>query len=444
MTSSVRRWESRRSVCLTRAVPADPSLQRSSAGAGAASVRVAIHSVIRRATFCAVMPSWTSTSSRVPCAVELLRQADVPQRHVDVRVAQGRRQRPAEPPWRPLSSTVTTSRCSRGQRDQLRRHRHHPARVDDGDADALVGQPVRGRQPSSANAPTATSSTSASRPVAGRRSTSTDTAPLQRRRRRRRPTPSGSAARSARRATATASPSSSRSVTASRGAATRMPGTMPSIDRSHMPLWLGAVRAGDARAVQHQRDRLLVQRHVHQQLVEGAVEEGRVDRDHRVHAAHRQAGGGGHRVLLGDADVEPALGVAPRRTSRGRSSRSMAAVIATTSGRSSPMRASSSANTEVHRGALGGGQLAGDRVDRVGLVHLVDLVVLGGRVAAALLVTACTITGPPNSLARRSAASSAPRSWPSTGPKYLRPRSSNIICGLIASLMPRLAACSAA
>ena len=36
--------------------------------------------------------------------------------------------------------------------------------------------------------------------------------------------------------TATASASSSRNVSASRGAATRMPGTTPRIDRSHMPL----------------------------------------------------------------------------------------------------------------------------------------------------------------------------------------------------------------
>src|SRR3712207_6953884 len=48
---------------------------------------------------------------------------------------------------------------------------------------------------------------------------------------------------------------------------------------------------------------LPVQRDVHEQLVEGPVEEGRVDRDHRVQPAHRQARGRGQRVLLGDADV---------------------------------------------------------------------------------------------------------------------------------------------
>ncbi|COX30384.1 Uncharacterised protein [Mycobacterium tuberculosis] len=38
--------------------------------------------------------------------------------------------------------------------------------------------------------------------------------------------------------TSSASPSSSRNRVASLGAATRMPGTIPSIDKSHIPLWL--------------------------------------------------------------------------------------------------------------------------------------------------------------------------------------------------------------
>ena len=70
----------------------------------------------------------------------------------------------------------------------------------------------------------------------------------------------------------------------------------------------GPVRTGDARPVEHERHPATVQRDVHQQLVEGPVEEGGVDRDHRVQAAHRQPGRGGHRVLLGDADVEAAVG----------------------------------------------------------------------------------------------------------------------------------------
>ena len=42
-------------------------------------------------------------------------------------------------------------------------------------------------------------------------------------------------------------------------------------------------------------------------LVEGAREERRVDRDDRLESAHRHAGRRGHRVLLGDADVEESI-----------------------------------------------------------------------------------------------------------------------------------------
>ena len=62
-------------------------------------------------------------------------------------------------------------------------------------------------------------------------------------------------------------------------------------------------------------------RHVEQDLVEGAVEEGGVDGDDRVQAAQRQAGGRGGGVLLGDADVEGPVGVLARRAWRCRSSR---------------------------------------------------------------------------------------------------------------------------
>ena len=70
----------------------------------------------------------------------------------------------------------------------------------------------------------------------------------------------------------------------------------------------GAVGAGDARAVEHDGDAGLVHGAVHQQLVERAVEEGRVDGDDGVQPGERQAGRHGERVLLGDADVEGALG----------------------------------------------------------------------------------------------------------------------------------------
>ncbi len=47
----------------------------------------------------------------------------------------------------------------------------------------------------------------------------------------------------------------------------------------------GAVRAGDARPVEHEGDREPVQGHVHQDLVKGPVQERGIDRRDRVHAA---------------------------------------------------------------------------------------------------------------------------------------------------------------
>ena len=51
-------------------------------------------------------------------------------------------------------------------------------------------------------------------------------------------------------------------------------------------------------------------------LVEGPLEERRVERDHRAHAAHRQARGERDRMLLGDADIDEPLrkdGLEPRQ-----------------------------------------------------------------------------------------------------------------------------------
>ena len=70
-----------------------------------------------------------------------------------------------------------------------------------------------------------------------------------------------------------------------------------------------AVVAGDARPVEHERDPGAVQGAVHEQLIEGAVEEGGVDADHRVQSPVREPCGHRHRVLLGDPDVEHPLGV---------------------------------------------------------------------------------------------------------------------------------------
>ena len=69
----------------------------------------------------------------------------------------------------------------------------------------------------------------------------------------------------------------------------------------------GSVGAGDARAVDHERHREAVQRDVARDLVEGALQEGRIDADDRAQPSHRESGGERHRVLLGDADIEEAI-----------------------------------------------------------------------------------------------------------------------------------------
>ncbi len=70
----------------------------------------------------------------------------------------------------------------------------------------------------------------------------------------------------------------------------------------------GTVVAGDAGAVEDEDDRQVQQADVEVGLVEGPREERGVDRDDRLQSAHGHAGRGGHGVLLGDADVEEAVG----------------------------------------------------------------------------------------------------------------------------------------
>ena len=70
-----------------------------------------------------------------------------------------------------------------------------------------------------------------------------------------------------------------------------------------------AVVADEPGAV-HREDHVeLLQADVVDDLVEGALQEGRVDRAHRLGALQREPGGEQHRVLLGDADVEVAVGL---------------------------------------------------------------------------------------------------------------------------------------
>ncbi len=82
------------------------------------------------------------------------------------------------------------------------------------------------------------------------------------------------------------------------------------LQHRHVPhaVVAGAVVAGDAGAIEHEGDPAAVQGHVHQHLVEGPVQEGGVDGEHRMQARHRHPRRRGHRVLLGDPDVERPLG----------------------------------------------------------------------------------------------------------------------------------------
>ena len=110
-----------------------------------------------------------------------------------------------------------------------------------------------------------------------------------------------------------------------------------------------SVGAHQAGAVDGEADRqALLQRHVVHHLVVGALQERRIDGAERRHAFGRHAGGEGHRVLLGDPDIE-----APVRERRGRTGRcpvpdGMAAVTATMRGVGRRLPAiSASANTRV-------------------------------------------------------------------------------------------------
>ena len=58
-------------------------------------------------------------------------------------------------------------------------------------------------------------------------------------------------------------------------------------------------------------------------------------------------------------------------------------------------------------------------------------------------VMTCTITGPLNLFATWSAFSIKSSSWPSTGPRYFKPKSSNKPCGAKTSLMPFFIPCKA-
>ena len=126
-----------------------------------------------------------------------------------------------------------------------------------------------------------------------------------------------------------------------------------------------------------------VQRHVVDDLVPRPVEERRVDRHDRTQAAHRHAGGAGDGVLLGDADVEEAVGEAVlEREQAGRAGH----------GRGDgddPLVGLGLLDDRLGEGlgVAGGDGLRrpDERVEHRGVVEVLLVVVLGGRVAAALL-----------------------------------------------------------
>ena len=70
----------------------------------------------------------------------------------------------------------------------------------------------------------------------------------------------------------------------------------------------GAVGADQAGAVDREAHRQALDRHVMDDLVVAALQEGRVDRAERLVAFGGETGGERHGMLLGDADVEGALG----------------------------------------------------------------------------------------------------------------------------------------
>jgi len=72
----------------------------------------------------------------------------------------------------------------------------------------------------------------------------------------------------------------------------------------------GAVGADEAGAVDRETHRQALDRHIVHDLVVAALQEGRIDRTERLVTLGGETRGERHRVLLGDADIEGALGKA--------------------------------------------------------------------------------------------------------------------------------------
>ena len=90
-----------------------------------------------------------------------------------------------------------------------------------------------------------------------------------------------------------------------------------------------AVGADEPGAVDGEAHRQPLDRHVVDDLVVAALQEGRVDRAEGLHPRRRHAGAEGDRVLLGDADVEACAAGSARRRGSSPVPSGIAAVTAT-------------------------------------------------------------------------------------------------------------------
>jgi hypothetical protein len=77
---------------------------------------------------------------------------------------------------------------------------------------------------------------------------------------------------------------------------------------SKLPAWVAPSAPTRPGAIDREAHRQVLDRDVVDDLIIGALQEGRIDRAERLHALGRQAGGEGDGVLFGDADIEAALG----------------------------------------------------------------------------------------------------------------------------------------
>ena len=137
-----------------------------------------------------------------------------------------------------------------------------------------------------------------------------------------------------------------------------------------------AVVAGDAGAVDTEDDGHAVQPDVVDELVPRPTEERGVDRDDRAQAAHGHARGRGDRVLLGDPDVEAAVGEALGEREQPVEP-GMPAVMATISGCRSARSISATRERVGERRRVPAARQAGVGVERADVVQPLLVVGLG-------------------------------------------------------------------